>query len=65
MGILQRSCEHHISETMPSKKYSLALFGERKHSEKLLIIMLILQSEEVSHFNSFVRQEFVIKSTLK
>lgn len=63
--IRQRVCEHHISETTQSKKYYLVPFDDRKHSEKLLIVTLIFQSEEVSHFNSFVRHEFVIKSTLK
>jgi len=48
-----------------AKKYSLVLFDERKHSEKIWIITLIFQSEEVSHFNSFARHEFHTKSTLK
>lgn len=63
--IRQTGCEYPISETTRAKNVLFFFFNERKHSEKLLIVMLIFQSEKVSHFDSFARREFVIKSTLK
>lgn len=55
MGVRHGWCEHHISETMERKDYSLVLSGEKKkHFEKLLIVTLIFQSEAISQFNFFL-----------
>lgn len=63
-NIKQGGCEYHILKKNAQQKTILLFFLTREHSKKLFTVTLIFQSEGISHLNSFVKHELVIKSTL-